>query len=168
MDLGAIFLLLGVIVIVVVFVVQPFTLRWQAKVQSEKAISVLLANRENALSALQELDFDYKLGKILPEEYSIQRAGLLQMGAEALRRLDEIQAAQPAPIGEPIKQVAEVKAINPLADEDLEDLVAKRRMARQQKAAGFCPKCGKPILQFDQFCSSCGQAVNSRQSQHQL
>ena len=155
------------VVVVVVFVVQPFTQRWQAKVQSGQAKSVLLANRENALSALQELDFDFKLSKILPEEYSIQRASLLQMGAEALRRLDEIQAAQPDPIEEPIKSAAKVKANKPLADEDLEDLVAKRRAARQQKAAGFCPKCGKPILQSDRFCSSCGQVVNSGQSQPQ-
>jgi ribosomal protein L32 len=165
MDLDAIFLLLGVIVIVVVFVAQPFTQRWRARVQSGQAISVLLANRENALSALQELDFDFKLGKILPEEYSIQRASLLKMGAEALRRLDEIQVAQPAPIEEPIKPAAKEKAINPLADEDLEDLVAKRRTARQQKAAGFCPKCGKPILQSDRFCSSCGQVVDSKVSE---
>jgi hypothetical protein len=57
-------------------------------------ISVLLANRENALNALQELDFDFKLGKIPAEEYSVQRASLLQMGVEALRRLDEIQGEQ--------------------------------------------------------------------------
>jgi NADH pyrophosphatase NudC (nudix superfamily) len=165
MDLGAIFLLLGVIVVVVVFVTQPFTQRWRAKVQSEQAISVLLANRENALSALQELDFDFKLGKILPEEYSIQRASFLQMGAEALRRLDEIEAARPAPIEEPVKPVTRVKAIKPLADEDLEDLVAKRRSTRQQNATGFCPKCGKPILQSDRFCSSCGQVIDSKLSE---
>jgi NADH pyrophosphatase NudC (nudix superfamily) len=146
-------------------VTQPFTQRWRAKVQSEQAISVLLANRENALSALQELDFDFKLGKILPEEYSIQRASFLQMGAEALRRLDEIEAARPAPIEEPVKPVTRVKAIKPLADEDLEDLVAKRRSTRQQNATGFCPKCGKPILQSDRFCSSCGQVIDSKLSE---
>jgi NADH pyrophosphatase NudC (nudix superfamily) len=165
MDLGAIFLLLGVVVIVVVFVAQPFTQRWRARVQSGQAISVLLANRENALSALQELDFDFKLDKILPEEYSIQRASLLQMGAEALRQLDEIQATQTSPIEEPVKPAAIVKPSKPLADEDLEELVAKRRTARQQKAAGFCPKCGKPILQSDRFCSSCGQVVDSKLSE---
>jgi ribosomal protein L32 len=165
MDLGAIFLLLGVVVIVVVFVAQPFTQRWRARVQSGQAISVLLANRENALSALQELDFDFKLDKILPEEYSIQRASLLQMGAEALRQLDEIQATQTSPIEEPVKPAAIVKPSKPLADEDLEELVAKRRTTRQQKAAGFCPKCGKPILQSDRFCSSCGQVVDSKLSE---
>ncbi len=167
MDLGAIFLLLGVIVIVVVFVAQPFTQRWRARVQSGQAMSVLLANRENALNALQELDFDYKLGKIVPEEYSIERTSLLQMGAEVLRRLDEMEAAQPAPIEGPIKPAALEQGLprNPLADEDLEELVAKRRAARQHRAAGFCPKCGKPVSQSDRFCSSCGQVVDSKLSE---
>ena len=167
MELGAIFLLLGVLVIVVLFVAQPFTEHWHAKVQNGHEISVLLANRDNALNALQELDFDFRLGKIPAEEYSVQRASLLQLGVEALRRLDEIQGAQLAPTEESIKPVAIEQPIKTLADEDLEDLIAKRRAGRQQKAAGFCPKCGKPILQSDLFCSSCGQVVNSRQSQTQ-
>ena len=167
MELGAIFLLLGVLVIVVLFVAQPFTEHWHAKVQNGHEISVLLANRDNALNALQELDFDFRLGKIPAEEYSVQRASLLQMGVEALRRLDEIQGAQLVPKEEPVKSVAIEQPIKTLADEDLEDLIGKRRAARQQKAAGFCPKCGKPILRSDQFCSSCGQVVNSRQSRPQ-
>ena len=81
MELGAILLLLGVLVIVVLFVAQPFTEQWHAKMQSGHETSVLLAKRENALNALQELDFDFKLGKIPAEEYSVQRASLLQMGA---------------------------------------------------------------------------------------
>jgi len=168
MEMGTILLLLGVLVIVVIFVVQPFTEHWHAKEQNGHEISVLLANRDNAFNALQELDFDFRLGKIPAEEYSVQRANLLQMGVEVLRRLDEVQGAQLAPTEEPGKLAAIEQPIKTLLDEDLEDLIAKRRAARQQKAAGFCPKCGKPILQFDQFCSSCGQAVNSRQSQHQL
>ena len=133
-------------------------------------MSALLAQRERVLHALQELDFDFKLGKIPPGEYSVQRASLLQMGADALRRLDEIQAAQPEPfeglVG-PVMPVATEQSIKPLADDELEDLIAKRRTERQQKAAGFCPKCGKPIMQSDRFCSSCGQIVNSGQSQPQ-
>ena len=167
MELDAIILLLGVLVIVVIYVAQPFTEHWHAKVQNGHEISVLLANRDNTLNALQELDFDFKLGKIPAEEYSVQRASLLQLGVEALHRMDEIQGAQLAPTEESIKPVAIEQLIRTLADEDLEDLIAKRRAERQQKAAGFCPKCGKPILQSDLFCSSCGQVVNSSQSQPQ-
>jgi hypothetical protein len=89
------------------------------------------------------------------------------MGAEVLRRLDEIQGGSIRPKEEPAKPTDLDQPIKTLAEEDLEDLIAKRRSTRQQKAAGFCPKCGKPILQSDQFCPSCGQAVNSRQSQPQ-
>jgi rubrerythrin len=165
MELGAIVLLLVVLIIVILFVTQPFTEFWRAKVQSGRDISVLLSNRENALNALQELDFDFKLGKIPLDEYSAQRATLVQMGADALRRMDEMQSSQPALMAEPDKPAVKEIAINLLADEDLEDLVAKRRAARQQKPAGFCPKCGKPILQSDRFCPSCGQPINPVQSQ---
>lgn len=167
MEPGAILLLLGVLTIIVVFVAQPFTKQWRVKVQNGHEVSVLLANREKALNSLQELDFDFKLGKIPLEEYSAQRAGLLQMGAEVLCRLDEIQGSSLVPNEVPDKPAAIELLMKPLADEDLEDLVAKRRSARRQKAAGFCPQCGKPILQSDHFCPSCGQAVNSRQSPNQ-
>ncbi len=81
MELGAIFLLLVVLVIIVLFVAQPFTEHWRVKAQSSGEISSLLAERERALSALQELDFDYGLGKIPADEYSAQRASLLQTGS---------------------------------------------------------------------------------------
>ena len=167
MELGAIFLLLGVLVIVVMFVAQPFAEHWRVKAQSGHEISSLLAERERALNAMQELDFDYGLGKVPAEEYSTQRTVLLQKGADVLRRLDEIQGAQISPTEEPIEPATAEQPSLLLSDEDLEDLIAKRRAARQQKTAGFCPKCGKPILQSDQFCPSCGQAVNSKQAQPQ-
>jgi len=47
----------------------------------------------------------------------------------------------------------------PLSGEDLEDLLAKRRIARKDKTAGFCPKCGKPVLQSDVFCPFCGSTL---------
>jgi rubrerythrin len=167
MELGTIFLLLGVLIIVFMFVAQPFTEHWRVKAQSGQEISSLLAERERALNALQELDFDYGLGKVPAEEYSAQRASLLQKGADVLRRLDEIQGAQSPPAEERVEPAVTERPAEQLSDEDLEDLMAKRRAVRQQKTAGFCPKCGKPILQSDQFCPSCGQAVNSKQSQPQ-
>ncbi|MGB8213895.1 MAG: zinc ribbon domain-containing protein [Anaerolineales bacterium] len=165
MELGTIILLLGVLVIVVLFVAEPFAEHWHVKAQSGQDVSRLLAESERALSALRELDFDYGLGKVPAEEYSVQRAGLLQKGADALRRLDEIQGTQPSLIVEPVAPAVFEQPVKILSDDELEDLVAKRRAARKQKTAGFCPKCGKPIMQFDQFCPFCGRAVNPEQSQ---
>jgi rubrerythrin len=44
-------------------------------------------------------------------------------------------------------------------DEDIESMISARRMKRREKAAGFCPKCGKPVLLSDRFCPSCGKAL---------
>jgi RNA polymerase-binding transcription factor DksA len=165
MELGAIFLILGVLVIVVIFVAQPFTEHWRVKAQSGHEMSALLAERERALNALQELDFDFGLGKIPTEEYSAQRADLLQRGAEVLRRLDEIQIKQFALAEKPGKLMTEEQPASNFADEELEDLIAKRRALRRQKTGGFCPNCGKPILMSDQFCPACGQALSSRSPQ---
>jgi len=120
-----------------------------------------LAERERALNALQELDFDYGLGKVPQDEYSVQRANLLRNGADVLRRLDEIQGVETMQAEEPDKQTFAKSHTSFLSDEDLEELIAKRRGNRRQKTAGFCPRCGKPILRSDQFCPTCGQRVSS-------
>ena len=46
-----------------------------------------------------------------------------------------------------------------VSDEDLEEMIAKRRTARKDKAAGFCPKCGKPVMTSDSFCPNCGRPL---------
>jgi rubrerythrin len=163
MELGAIILLLALLILIALFVAQPFSRRWSAKEQSSHEISTLLAERERALTALMELDFDNGIGKIPVEEYSAQRASLIQKGSDILRQLDEMQGAQNYYQKEDtFERMAAEKNTTRLSDEDLEDLIAKRRARSQQKTAGFCPNCGKPILQSDQFCPSCGQIVNKK------
>jgi RNA polymerase-binding transcription factor DksA len=162
MEPGTIILLLAVVAIVGLFVAQPFARHWRVKVQSSREISALLAERERTLSALVELDFDNGIGKIPAEEYSIQRASLIEKGSEILRQLDEIQGKQPSPVPVSIEPEYGDQSPNKPTDEDLEDLIGKRRAHRQQKTAGFCPNCGKPILQSDRFCPSCGQTLNAK------
>jgi hypothetical protein len=172
MDLGAIFLLLVILIPVVMFVAWPFIKHWRVQTEGGHEISSLLAERDRVLIALQELDFDNSLGKIPVEEYPVQRAVLLQRGAEVLRHLDTLTPGL-SPVGQEESAERRVEAkgsvrfsdavvqpVKLLSDDDLEELIAKRRIARKEKTAGFCPKCGKPILQSDQFCPSCGQAVN--------
>ncbi|MGA2490854.1 MAG: zinc ribbon domain-containing protein [Anaerolineales bacterium] len=162
MEPGAIFLLVCVLVIVVIFVAQPFTRHWYVNAQSSHEVSTLLAERERTLNDLMELDFDNGIGKIPAEEYSAQRANLIQKGSDILRHLDEIQGGQTSPAKESIQPAVVDQHKELLSDEDIEDLIAKHRAMRYQKTAGFCPNCGKPILQSDHFCSSCGQIVNSK------
>ena len=161
MDLVAIFLLLIVLGFIVLFVTRPFFQQKRIRsAESTPEFSSLLAERERLLTALQELDFDQSLGKIPTEDYPVQRAALLQKGVEVLRQLDAISPGSTKKVvgeGKPSsgKSIANVL----LSDDDLEDLLGKRRSTRNDKTAGFCPRCGKPVLRSDVFCPSCGNAM---------
>ncbi len=183
MDIGSLFLILALLILVGLFISKPLFERRAIAVsslsnQEDHDLSALLAERDRILNALQEMDFDYNLGKIPAEDYPAQRAALVQRGAEVLRRLDEYSAEesqsevgalleaaiaarralterQPAVAGEPAAPPAA-----PQADDDLEALIATRRRARQEKSAGFCPQCGNPLQKSDRFCPKCGASLN--------
>jgi hypothetical protein len=153
MELQAILLLLGVLLLVAAFVSRPFVQTARRLAANDRTRSALLAERERLLTALRELDFDYSLGKIPEEDYPAQRAELIRNGAEVIRKLDELPAVvSPAPIIHSEKHVS-------LTDDDVEDLIAKRRSGRKEKAGGFCPNCGKAVLVSDRFCPSCGKIL---------
>jgi NADH pyrophosphatase NudC (nudix superfamily) len=162
MEPVALFLLLILLGLIVLFVTRPFFKRRRINAaESNREISSLIAERERLLAALQELDFDQSLGKIPAEDYPAQRALLLQKGAEVLRKLDTLTegANITGRIGE--GYVSASKPVTILTDDDLEDMLSKRRNTRKDKTAGFCPKCGKPVLQSDVFCPACGNTLKS-------
>lgn len=173
MELGAIFLLVLVVILTAMFVARPFWGKRRVLTVSaaEHETSSLLAERDRLLTALQELDFDHTLGKIPAEDYPAMRSGLLQNASETLRQLDVLQP-QGAGVGKDAESRVEAviaarradasdakPAPAPVADEDLEELVAARRAERKEKAAGFCPQCGKPVLRSDRFCPQCGKSI---------
>jgi len=161
MEPGAIYLLILVLAFIVIFVMRPFFERQRIhSVESSHELSSLLAEHERLLSALQELDSDQALGKIPAENYPNQRIQLLQKGAEVLRKIDEL-APHPVkePLGKEAQPVSRSQTPAPLSDDDLEELLARRRNLRKGKTAGFCPKCGKPVLISDIFCPACGHAL---------
>ncbi|MCX6082276.1 MAG: zinc ribbon domain-containing protein [Chloroflexi bacterium] len=173
MDIGAIFLLLSVCLLVGLFVARPFMERRHFLTESagDQELSSLLAERDRLIGALQELDFDYTLGKIPTQDYPVMRASLLQRASDVLRKLDVLQpqavvradaesrveaviAARRADAAVENTQTAEV------SDDEVEELLAARRTARKEKSAGFCPKCGKPVLRSDRFCPACGKSIS--------
>lgn len=109
MDLGSLFLILALLILVGLFISRPFfendkqlaPLQAAASSQEEHELSSLLAERDQVLTALQELDFDHALGKIPDEDYPAQRAALVQRGADILRQLDTIQVQAKGSTGEP-------------------------------------------------------------------
>jgi NADH pyrophosphatase NudC (nudix superfamily) len=168
MELGSLFLILAVLVGVGVYLYVPFTKRMRRiNAGDTHEVSALQAERDRIINALQELDFDFKLGKIPAKDYPEQRANLLKKGADILRQLDELApAASSARNAEArIEKAANAKRGDSSAkeaeldDDDLETMIAARRRGQKSKSAGFCPKCGKPVLVTDKFCPSCGKAL---------
>jgi hypothetical protein len=188
MDIGSLFLILSLLIIVGWFIARPLFERQASIVthlpdQQDHAISALLAERDRILNALQELDFDYALGKIPEEDYPIQRAALVQRGAQVLRQLDEytqqpasqdqearleaaiaarrLDAARPVSAGSDGRQeaLASQGTLVAEADDDLEAILAARRRDRQDRSGGFCPACGRSVQKSDRFCPKCGQSL---------
>ncbi len=188
MDIGSIFLVLALFVVVGLFLARPFfDNRSKSVTQEERDISSLMAERDRIIMALQELDFDYALQKIPEDDYPAQRASLLARGSEILRQLDELAPEPTAGDAEERIEIAiaaqradlsrsyqSSQAANPAFtagggaavvvagngfDDDLEAQIAARRRAREEKASGFCPQCGGPVHKPDKFCPRCGATL---------
>lgn len=185
-EIGALLVLAAVAIGVAFFVAVPFleARRPAAVSASDQELSTLLAERDRLITALQELDFDYTLGKIPAEVYPTQRAELLQRGADVLRQIDTLApTSTPAPsrstpLGLPVGEGspdaearieaavaarrADLATQQPPAvpvDDEIESRVAARRSERKDKSGGFCPNCGKPVMASDLFCPHCGRPI---------
>ncbi len=168
MELTAIFFSLAVLILVGIYLYAPFMERRARRVtEEEHELSALMAERDRVINSLQELDFDFKLGKIPEDDYPVQRSTLLNKGADILRKID-LLAPQPASAQDTEarleRAIAARRADTALAkvevtDDDLESMISSRRKRRPNKSAGFCPKCGKPVMVTDRFCPSCGKSL---------
>src|ERR1700690_3535173 len=183
MDIGALLLLIALLLGVSLYLAAPLMSYHSTNaLQGTQEVSSLMAERDRIINALQELDFDFKLGKIPDEDYPVQRAELLQTGADGLKKLDQLTAnlasddklprkaqknltaesrleqAAAAHQADAAKRVTD-KRSGKITDDEIESMLAARRKTRKANSAGFCPRCGKPVLTSDLFCPHCGKAL---------
>jgi NADH pyrophosphatase NudC (nudix superfamily) len=90
----------------------------------------------------------------------------LQRGADILRKLDElapqnVQSDKDAVVERALaaRRKKNSSQKGGLTDDDIESMISARRRGRKEKSAGFCPKCGKPVMASDKFCPACGKAL---------
>jgi hypothetical protein len=168
MQITAILVSLALLILVAVYLYAPFVNRRARRVtEEEHELSALLAERDRVINSLQELDFDYKLGKIPEDDYPAQRATLLQTGADILRKIDTM-APEPASAQDVDARIekaiaarrADASMTKPdISDDDIESMVSARRKSHKEKSSGFCPRCGKPVMVSDRFCPACGKSL---------
>ena len=151
MDIGSIFIMLAITILVLAFIARPFAGHGGSLVsEGERNLSALQAERDKILSLIQEMELDHAAGKIPDEDYLPQRTALVQRGAEVLRSIDALQTAksQAMPPAEPDLEA------------QIEVAVARlRQTATPETAPGHCTQCGKVLVAGDRFCSHCGAPV---------
>lgn len=158
MTLGSALLIIALFLFVVAFVVRPLTTGAGLHVtEAERHLSELLAARDHTLSSLADLDMDRLLEKIPPEDYDVERAELLQEGADILRQIDVLA-------GEGLAEAAAViegQTSSPDAEAALEAEVARLRSTGEKPSGSYCPQCGEPVVANDRFCSHCGTELTA-------
>ena len=94
----AILFALGIALAVVIFITLPFLLppdrfRRERSVESSTELRDLIAEKESIYAAIQELEFDYKSGKLSSEDYAGLRTRQEERAARVLQHIDTLQAS---------------------------------------------------------------------------
>ena len=94
--------------------------RLDAPTDAQERRLLLVEERDRALAALKELEFDHRTGKIADDDYGELVGPLRQEAARTLRALDEERRAGPSAHEPKVRQVA-VPAVEgeAVADEEL-------------------------------------------------
>jgi len=121
--------------------------------QAQRA-SLLMAGGE-ALRRLEALDRDGQSSDQdgLSMEDRIEAAVAARRADTELSREYQVMNHVEAP-AVAVNGLKEVKA-----RDELEDMIASRKRQRKGSAAGFCPRCGRPVQKSDKFCSHCGSTI---------
>lgn len=141
MVFGSLFIILAVGILAFAFITSGFYRVSTQKQIKEEQISdnELQDHYQQKLQWLRELEFEFKAEKIDAKDYERQK---ITLQAEAVETLKRIETLSNQPAENDSKKV--------------EGLITDRRMERDERSAGFCVKCGRPIQSSDQFCPNCG------------
>jgi len=162
MDIGSVLLIFALMILVALYISRPIFEGKAVHISAdEHELSMLLAERDRVINALNELEFDNNLGKVPEGDYPDRRKALMQYGANILQQLDE-NFPDPDSTFNLETDTAPGKSLKKLThqDDDLEAMIATRRRSRAEKTGGFCPQCGHTVQQSDRFCPKCGAVLD--------
>jgi hypothetical protein len=110
----------------------------ESAIIEETEWDLLQRKKEVVLGNMQDLDFEYKCGKLSDEDYQKIRG---EMSAEAAKVFQDIEAIE--------------------SEADLDALIRREITARQKKsktsgATVSCPSCSAANPAANKFCAECG------------
>ena len=156
MDIGSIFIILAILIIIVAYIARPLVEnRGFAVTEADRRYSRLQARRDQVLTILQELDMDHSMGKIPQEDYDAQRAILVARGASVLKEMDQFRKPGKASrLTNGSKDVATSQL-----EAQIEEAVSQMRTEQSGLDAKYCSNCGNALEGGDLFCVGCGTPI---------
>ena len=99
--------------------------------------------KDQALLAIREADFDHRTGKLSDEDYAALRAELEGRALSAMAAIESASALRP------VSSAASAPAAG----------TGAAPAARGGEPGGFCPACGVRFVSDARFCSGCGKKL---------
>lgn len=135
----------------------------------------LLHRKEQVLTAIKELEFDYRVGKMSEADYQQYDQRLRR---QAIGIMQQIEQVAPESVGldatlereiEQLRLVKPANASSPTSDAGMEAEIARRRRVPATQVAAptngvaprFCTACGAALAPHHKFCAQCGTPVES-------
>lgn len=114
----------------------------ESAIIEETEWDLLQRKKEVILSNIQDLDFEYKCGKLSESDYRKVRTEMSVEAGLVLGEIDQIESSQ-----------------------DLDALIRREVSARRQRKAGpavlACPSCGNENPSKNRFCAECGAKLRN-------
>ncbi len=105
----------------------------ESAIIEETEWDLLQRKKEVILGNIQDLDFEYKCGKLSAEDYQKVRA---EMNAEAAVVFQQIETLE--------------------SSKDLDALIRREISARKDRSTTTCPSCASKHPNTNKFCADCG------------
>lgn len=96
----------------------------------------LLSRKDSIYTAIKDLEFDHKTGKLSDEDYAELREKFEQQAAEILKEIDDLQSGKTTTSRKKSKTAA-----------------------KKEAKVRFCSACGQEIKVDAKFCSACGERM---------
>ena len=112
----------------------------ESAIIEETQWDLLQRKKEVILGNVQDLDFEYKCGKLSEADYQSVRAELMNEAAHAFAEIDRLESSM-----------------------DLDALINREVAARRKpnaKKGPVCPACGSKNSSAQKFCGECGARLN--------